>query len=227
MKQRFFITSSGTGIGKTLVTASLCHQLRGQGKTVNALKPIISGWNESDEESDTAILLRSLGRPFNAKSIECISPWRFHAPLSPDMAAREEGDSIDFSALTAFCAQPDEAEYSFIEGVGGVMVPLTDRHTVLDLMEVLKFPVILVVGSYLGSLSHTLTALEALRSRGLEVRAIVISESESSTVPLAEIYKTLHNFTRIPMITLPRVASGDMPLWMRTPDITSLIRGGE
>lgn len=227
MKQRFFITSSGTGIGKTLVTASLCHQLRGQGKTVHALKPVISGWDESDEQNDTATLLRSLGRPFTAESIECISPWRFHAPLSPDMAAREEGRTIDFSALTAFCAQPDEAEYSFIEGVGGVMVPLTDRHTVLDLMDALKIPVILVVGSYLGSLSHTLTALEALRSRALEVRAIVISESENSEVPLAETQKTLHNFIRIPMMVLPRVASGDTPLWMRAPDITSLIRGGE
>jgi dethiobiotin synthetase len=67
-----------------------------------------------------------------------------------------------------------------IEGVGGVMVPLNDRRTVLDWIEALGIPVLLVIGTYLGSISHTLTALTALRQRQIPIRALIINESEHS-----------------------------------------------
>src|SRR5262249_37315350 len=73
-----------------------------------------------------------------------------------------------------------------IEGVGGVMVPLGGRHTVLDWMTELKLPLLLVTGSYLGTISHTLTALDVLARRSLTVAAVVVSESAGSPVPLAE-----------------------------------------
>ena len=220
-----FVTATGTDIGKTFVTAGIVGALRRQGRAVEALKPVLSGFDpERSAESDAGRLLAALGLPVSPSEIERIAPWRFTPPLSPDMAARKEGREIDFAALVAFCrAAMNQAEDALlIEGVGGVMVPLTDRHTVLDWMVALGLPVLLVTGSYLGTISHTLTALDVVRRRGLTVRAIVISESESSTVDLGETVRTLARFTsRAAIVTVPRLRSDEVddPAFDRLADL--------
>ena len=130
-----FVTSSGTGIGKTLVTAALCHQLRQAGTRVRALKPVISGFDaDTQAESDTAIILDSLGLPLTPETVEPVSPWRFAAPLSPDMAAVREGRALDFDAIVRFCreAATGPEEVLLIEGVGGRIV---EACFVVDLPE--------------------------------------------------------------------------------------------
>ncbi len=220
-----FITSSGTGVGKTLVTASLAHQLRRSGRTARVLKPVISGFAPKEfDESDTAILLQSQGTPPTDDAVDRMSPFRFAAPLSPDMAAFRENRSIDFDALVTFCrdAAAGPEEITLIEGVGGVMVPLTERETVLDWMAALGAPCLLVVGSYLGTISHTLTAAGTLADRGIAISAIIISESEESPVPVAETQATIQRFLPgIPIAAVPRL-SGEKP-WLEAPDLTALI----
>lgn len=158
---------------------------------------MISGFDaETMAESDTAILLQALDREPTPEAIAELSPWRFAAPLSPDMAAAREGRTIDFEALSRFSS---DAIGSFqgvtlIEGVGGVMVPLTESKTVVDWISALKVPAVLVVGSYLGTLSHSLTAHAVLTQRLVPVAAVVISESEESPVPVAETEATLTRF---------------------------------
>ncbi len=216
-----FITSSGTGIGKTLVTAALAHQLHRNGTPARVLKPVISGFTAEDfDESDTAILLQSQETPPTEASIDRMSPFRFAAPLSPDMAAVRENRSIDFDAVVTFCrnAAAGPEEVTLIEGVGGVMVPLTERETVLDWMAALGAPCLLVVGSYLGTISHTLTAAGALTARGLEIAGIVISESEESPVPVPETAATIQRFLPDIRITAVPRLSGEKP-WQDAPDL--------
>jgi len=206
-----FVTSTGTGIGKTFVTAGLIRHLRQAGRTVGAIKPIVSGFDPAiAENSDPGILLKALGRPVTPEEIARISPWRFQAALSPDFAARREGRSIDFAALIDFSQRAMAANETLcIEGVGGVMVPLDTRHTVLDWMTALRLPPILVVGSYLGTLSHTLTALHVLAQRNLSTAAIVVSETPGSPAPLDETVATIARFADlIEVIALPRLAPG-------------------
>ena len=141
----YFVTSTGTDIGKTFVTAGLIRHLRGAGAGVDALKPVVSGYDSSVvETSDPAVLLEALGRPVSAKEIERMAPWRFRAPLSPDLAAAREGREIDFDALVGFSRSAVEAASGllFIEGVGGIMVPLDARRTVLDWMAGLRIPLL-------------------------------------------------------------------------------------
>ena len=208
-----FITATGTDIGKTFVTAGLIRHLRASGRDVDALKPVMTGFDPAHPEaSDAGVLLASLGRPVIAAEIARVSPFRFSAPLSPDMAARRERRSLDFNALTTFSA--DAAAHAkgtlLIEGIGGVMVPLNDRHTVLDWMVSITCPVILVTGSYLGSLSHALTSIDALGPRSIPIRAVVVSESPSSTVPLADTVATLTRFAApIPVVALPRLPASE------------------
>lgn len=187
-----FVTATGTGIGKTYVTAGLARLLRRQGKPVRAVKPVISGFDPANPaESDSSLLLDALGVATTPDAVAALSPWRFAAPLSPDMAAAREGRSVPFDDIVAFCrAAMTPPGPLLIEGVGGVMVPLDARHTVLDWIVALGCPALLVTGSYLGTLSHTLTALAVLRAAGVPVAGIIINESADS-VPLDELSASL------------------------------------
>ncbi|MGB8365142.1 MAG: dethiobiotin synthase [Rhizomicrobium sp.] len=219
----FFVTATGTDIGKTFVTAGLVRLLREDGERAAALKPIVSGFAMARAgESDPGILLAALGEAMTSEAVARISPWRFSAPLSPDMAAAREGRAIDFGELVAFCraGMAHAAGPLFIEGVGGVMVPLDDHHTVLDWMEALGLPIILVAGSYLGTFSHTLTALEAIVRRRLKLAALVVNDSGDGAVPLDETIATLARFAATaPIVALRRakdeadIRAGFAALW--------------
>ncbi|HUD52708.1 dethiobiotin synthase [Parvibaculum sp.] len=210
-----FVTSSGTDIGKTYVSALLIRQLREKGKPVRALKPLVSGLDEASfAGSDPAALLAALGETVAYENAGLVSRWRYKAALSPDMAAAREGQTIDFVELVNHCldtARDDET--LVIEGVGGLMVPLDERHTVLDWMLELKrlqLRSLLVVGSYLGTISHTLTTLDVMRRNDLEPRAIVVSESLSAPVPLEETVETIRRFAKLDTIALPRNGEPDL-----------------
>lgn len=204
----FFVTSTGTGVGKTFLTAALVEYFRGLGKTVEAYKPVISGFDAAAaEESDTGVLLSALGRRVTSEEIARISPWRFAAPLSPHMAARREGRTIDFSALITYSkSKSSSADVVLVEGVGGIMVPLDNHHTVLDWMKQIGLPALLVVGSYLGTISHTLSALDVLGRYQIDVRAVVVNETPGSSVELQDTVAAIQEFApRIAVNALPRV----------------------
>jgi len=206
-----FITATGTDVGKTFVAASLIRHLRQMGHVVDAIKPIVSGFDPIQAAtSDPAVLLTALGRPITAEEVERISPWRFREPLSPDLAAALEGRTINVDEVVAFCQSAVENRRGIllVEGVGGIMVPLDDRHTVLDVMMALRLPLILVTGSYLGTISHTLTALDALYRRDMNLFAIIVSETPGSPVPLKEVVASIGRFAG-PVIGLPRRQGSD------------------
>ncbi len=206
----YFITATGTDIGKTFVARGLIRALRAGGRAVTALKPVMSGFEPSEASgSDTGLLLAAIGRPVTPEAIASISPWRFAAPLSPDMAAAREGRTVDLREVVQFCRDAILAERGvlLIEGAGGVMSPVNADHLMLDWMSALGLPVILVAGSYLGTISHTLTALDVLARRSLKVAALVISETPGSPGRLDEICETLARFApSVDLAALPRLA---------------------
>jgi dethiobiotin synthetase len=206
-----FVTSTGTDIGKTFVVRGMIAQLRARGRSVEALKPVITGYDpRAAHVSDTGRLLAALGRALTPDHIDAMSPFRLREPVSPDLAARHENARIDFAALTAFCrnAIGHHRDALIIEGIGGIMVPLDERHTVLDWMIEIDLPLILVVGSYVGTLSHTLSALDVLERHDLKVLAVVVSESTSSAASLDDTVATIRRFaTGIDVVALPRLPS--------------------
>jgi dethiobiotin synthetase len=203
-----FVTATGTDIGKTFITAGLIRHYRGKGLPVSAIKPVVSGFDpDAAAGSDPGLLLAALGKPVTLEEIDRISPWCFTAGVSPDLAAKREGKTIDFSAVVDFSRRAMAVNaMRFIEGVGGVMVPLDERHTVLDWMTALKLPVIVVTGSYLGTISHTLTALHIIAGRNLSTAAVVVSETPGSPATLDETVATIARFVDIDVIPLPRLA---------------------
>jgi len=220
----FFITGTGTDAGKTFVTCRLIAALRERGCNVSALKPVISGFDEIDSSaSDSGVLLKALSEDLSDANLARISPWRFKAPLSPDMAAARENRAIDFNALTAFTrdAAARHKGTLLIEGVGGVMVPLTDKHTTLDWMADAKLPVILIAGSYLGAISHALAAIQVLRQRELNIAALVINESQNSAVPLGETAATIARHSQLTPIIVPRAAGPTHPAFAHLANIVA------
>jgi dethiobiotin synthetase len=207
----YFITATGTDIGKTFVTCGLIRTLRAGGREVAALKPVMSGFDPSEPTgSDSGRLLAALGRPATPGAIAKMSPWRFAAPLAPDMAAAREGRSLDMRELIRFCHAAIAAEPGvlLIEGAGGLMSPVSAEHIMLDWIVALGQPVILVAGSYLGTISHTLSALDVLARRALKVAAVVVSETAGSPVRLDETCDTLARFaSQHEVVALPRLAT--------------------
>jgi dethiobiotin synthetase len=223
--RRFFITGVGTGVGKTFVTRILVHQLTALGRRVSAIKPVVTGYADDDPESDPALILRSLGQTPTAAAIAAISPWRFAAPLSPHLAAHREDRSIDLGDVIAFCreAGKEAVDFRLVEGVGGIMSPIAPSQTCLDWISDLKEPVILATGTYLGAISHTLTALAVLRASGAEIRGIVVSES-SESAGLEDMVETLSQFggRNLPLFALPRLAGLDSEGWRAIPPLAAL-----
>lgn len=182
-------------MGKTFYAAALIRKLRAEGQTVLALKPVISGFDPGNiAASDTGMLLAAQGLEISGEHCDLISPWRFAAPISPDMAAEDSHTHMEFSALVDFCTRHTGYDYHIIEGAGGVMTPVNRDHTMLDLMETLQHEVILLCGTYLGSISHTLTACHALASRHCVLHSLIVNESGHPPVPLARTLLTLKQF---------------------------------
>ena len=201
----YLIVATGTDVGKTFVTCALLLAAKRMALKAQGYKPVISGWSASPT-TDTALIQSASATP---ESIASISPWRFAAPLSPHRAAALEDGAIPFDDVVAWTrAKAQQPGLILIETVGGVMVPLTNSHTSLDWMRAAALPVILVTGSYLGSISHTLTALAVLAQANIAVKALVMNETAGSTVDFAEAQAGLIPFINtIPLrIFQPRVS---------------------
>lgn len=177
MKNTYFITGTDTGVGKTLVTASLLHLAEKQGLKAFGLKPIAAGCENTPDglRNEDAVLLQahsSIKLPY-----EQINPIALRAAKAPHIAAAEEGRRLNLDRLVGLCRgtlmQP--ADLRLIEGAGGWRVPLNEFENLSSLPLQLKIPVILVVGLRLGCLNHALLTAEAIARDGLPIAGWVAS----------------------------------------------------
>lgn len=205
-----FVAGAGTGIGKTYVTAALTRALRAEGRAVRALKPLASGVPPLDApafaESDTALLLEAQGFPVTVETVAACSPWRFAAPLAPDLAAAREGRSLALADLVAWCEVQVE-DFSgtvLIEGVGGLMSPVTAEATGLDWLRALRLPALLVSGSYLGAISHALTAVETLRLHAVPLVGVAVCESPDAPAPVEVVAEAISRRIAAPVVCVAR-----------------------
>ena len=175
--KRLFVTATGTGVGKTWFGCALAKEATARGQKVAAIKPVETGCNP--DPLDAIALASACDRPELANATGL---YRAREPLAPYAVARRGGPTIgSLSALTERVRELQaDADLAIVEGAGGVLVPLTATQTMADLVEQLDHPCILVANDALGVLSYTMTAVEALRRRALEIRAIVLNAVEAS-----------------------------------------------
>jgi len=170
----FFITGTDTGVGKTTVSAAFMHRYRLEA-SLRYWKPIQTGIEGSDDTSDVA----QLGRCHQGE----IVPWgiRLPRPVSPHLAARWAGTTIEIPPLLDAIAREPHDRSWIVEGAGGVLVPINDDgQTMADLMVGLNLPTIVVARTTLGTINHTLLTLDALRRRDLRVAGVVMVGDRNS-----------------------------------------------
>ncbi len=178
MKKGLFISGTDTGVGKTFVTSGILTALRRMGMNVCPMKPVETGCRLRKGvlvPGDVLKLLKSSGLN---EGIDAVNPYRFSAPLSPLAAAEVEGSAVRkgriISVYNKLCKKYDRV---LIEGAGGLMVPISKRYLMVDLVKDMGVPLVIVARRGLGTINHTLLSVEAARSRGIEVKGVILNDS--------------------------------------------------
>ena len=175
-----FVTGTDTGVGKTVVACALAAWAHRQGVDVGVMKPVATGgrWIAGRWLSDDAVRL--------ARVVASRDPWRlvnpvcFQEPVAPWTAARRAHRPIRLEPiLGAFRALAHRHELVIVEGVGGLLVPITAQVTVADLVRRLHLPLLLVARPSLGTINHTLLSLQVARDKRLTVRAVLLNHAEA------------------------------------------------
>jgi len=229
-----FVTGTGTGVGKTIVSACLLAAMRAAGEPVRAHKPVVtglaepSGFGQSPERwpPDHELLALAAGM-----TPEEVAPLRFEPPFSPHLAASLASQSIDAAALIARAraagspaasgeAGPTAAQAPvlIVEGVGGLLVPFAERFSVRDMAIELGLPLLIAASPGLGTINHTLLSIEAARAAGLGVAAVVLTPwpAEPSQMEHSN-RETIARLGDVEVALLKEIAS---------PDIAELARAG-
>ncbi|WP_300542354.1 dethiobiotin synthase [Maricaulis sp.] len=187
-----FVTGTGTDVGKTHILCALLEAHRRAGGKARILKPVISGFDPARlNETDTIRLMRANGDDLTGEGVQAVSPWRFKAPLSPDMAAARERRPLAIDQVVNWCLdRVDRSIPTVVEGAGGVMSPLAEDGLNLDLIRELDARPILVTGAYLGAISHTLTALRVLDTSC----TVIVNDHQASPVPAEDTARSIRRF---------------------------------
>jgi len=168
-----FVTATDTGVGKTVVTAGLARALAARGLSVGVCKPVQSGHAAGDPEGD-AVRLRELAGVDD--SLELVCPYAFAAPLAPLVAARLEGRAVEAAVVLGCVAElGSRHDVVLVEGAGGLLVPVGEDWTVVDLVAWIGFPLLVVARPGLGTVNHTALTVAAARARGLVLAGVVLN----------------------------------------------------
>jgi dethiobiotin synthetase len=215
-----FVTATDTGVGKTYLTAMIARSLCASGVRVGAYKPVASGAERNSDGtvvwSDVRILREATGGHFED---DRICPTRLEVPLAPPVAARREGTHLDFNHMCTGAAWwLGRVEVLLVEGVGGLLCPLTEDKTIADLAVALGYPLLIVARLGLGTINHTLLTVEAARNRGLEIAGIVLNEAEplASTLGTEENPGEIERRANAPVLGIVRHSEQSAPIdWRR------------
>jgi dethiobiotin synthetase len=211
-----FVTGTGTGVGKTIVSAALLAAIRATGEPVRAHKPVVTGLAEPPPGGwppDHELLALAAGM-----APEEVSPLRFNPPVSPHFAASLAGQSIVPANVVA-AARAGLQDTLVVEGVGGLLVPIAERFSVRDLAVELGLPILIAARTDLGTINHTLLTLDAARAVGLEVRAVVLTPwpSDPSVIERSN-SETIERLGAVEVCHLPHITD---------PSLSGLARAGE
>ena len=206
-----FVTGTGTEVGKTVVAAAIARTAAAEGSRVHVFKPAVSGLEEA-AEPDHELLRRAAS---SDQAAEAIAPYRYGPPVSPHLAAELAGETIDPALLRRkAAAAAEEADLLVVEGVGGLLVPLTLGYLVRDFARDLGFPVVIAASPGLGTINHALLTVEAARAVGLEVAEVVLTPWPVSPGELERSNaEAIRSLGRVRVTPLPKLELGDPGSW--------------
>ncbi len=202
MIKGLFITGTDTGVGKTLVTGGLARTLKNQGITPGVMKPVETGCKQQKgrripRDGSFLKFMAQAGEP-----LEEIVPYRLLAPLAPYVAAEKEKILIEIPKIVHQYRQiSSRCSFTLVEGAGGLLVPVTGKHFMIDLIAKLNLPVLLVGRLGLGTLNHTLLSLACLKQRQIPVIGIVMNDPDDCRDQAAHSNPSiLQQFSPVPVL---------------------------
>lgn len=197
-----FVTGTDTDVGKTYVSSIVLRELTAAGIRVGAVKPACSGailesgvprWSDLDHLAEAA----------GISDVDLICTQRFEAPLAPPVAARLEGRQTDLAAMrSCLLAWETHADIVVVEGVGGLLCPLTDLESVADFAAWVRFPLLIVARLGLGTINHTLLTIEAAKRRDLDIAGVILNDGDGlADTPAGQSnFDELANRTDVPIL---------------------------
>ncbi len=233
-----FVTGTGTEVSKTVVAAVIARTLANEGKRVAVFKPAVTGLDDfpadgpisheigglSAHRPDHVVLREAIG---GSQSDDQIAPYRYGPPMSPHLAAELAGEEIEPARLLAGArAAAADADVLVCEGVGGLLVPLAPDYLVRDFAAELGLPLVIAASPGLGTINHTLLTIEAARSAGLKVRAVVLSPwPEAPSTIQASNRETIAALGGVTVGALPHLDLSSPSTWPTLGDLPALYGG--
>ena len=215
MKSGVFITGTDTNVGKTLISSLLLTALNQRGTSARYFKPVQTGL---DDDSDTV---------FSLTGYDFLKPvFKFKEPVSPHWAAQSSHSSISISQIKEEWTKKDD--FTIVEGAGGILVPLNNDECMIDLIQALDLPLLIVASTKLGTINHTLLTLEAARNKKLKVLGVITSGPDEP-----RLRDTLEHYGKIKVLThIPQFDVSPQSIESLAPEFFSqrvldLIRGQE
>jgi dethiobiotin synthetase len=200
-----FVTGTDAGAGKTVVAAAIAAALAATGVRVAAFKPVVTGIDVSEPgwPPDHELLGRVTGQ-----DPATVAGLRFGPAVSPHLAAELAGVTIEARELLGAARRAGQfADVLVVEGVGGLLAPLSADYLVRDLARDLALPVVVAARPGLGTINHCLLTVEAARAAGLDVRGVVLGPwPPQPDAMLRSNRATIQQLARVPVATLPLVA---------------------
>lgn len=200
-----FVTGTDTEVGKTIVSAAIVAAAVQRGMRIAAFKPVVTGLDEPvvDWPRDHELLSQVANA---GQSPEDVAPYRYGPAVSPHLAESSSGESVEPDSLVeAGRREAAKAEALVVEGVGGLLVPLTKDYLVRDLAGELSLPVVIAARPGLGTINHSLLTIEAARAVALRIQAVVLTPWPDDPEPIHRSnMETIERFGEVPVIGLPR-----------------------
>ena len=206
-----FVTGTDTGVGKSVVAAAVCAALAAEGRRVAAFKPVVTGLEEpTGKWPHDHELLASVATA--GQTPDQVAPHRFGPPASPHLAAQLAGARIDPADLVEHArAAARGADALVCEGVGGLLVPLTEHYLVRDLARDLELPLVVVARPGLGTINHTLLTVESARASGARVAGVVLNPWPPQPTAVETSNRAgVERLARVPVATFGHVELADL-----------------
>lgn len=212
-----FVTGTSTHVGKTVVSAGLAFSLARKRRRVGVMKPVATGSRKTGayHMSDDTVMIRMAAG--NDLPPDLVTPINFREPLSPHMAARIQNvtftpEHARETIMGAFQTLSERHDILIVEGIGGFLVPITDRYTIGDVAAEMGLPLLIVGDDRLGVVSHTLLVIEAAQRRGLPVAGVLLNRTGISDYAAATNREALSYATDVPVFgPLPCLLDPDNP----------------
>jgi len=213
-----FVTGTSTGVGKTIVAAGIAWAARKRKIDVGVMKPFASAekvFSSKYRSEDTALLAKASGTIDNDTEM---NPFFYSIPASPMMAAEIEGGNVDIEKAAKACSLlSTRHQFLVVEGIGGIMVPLTENKYVADFARLVDLPIVVVALASLGTLNHTLLTLKACRDYNLEVKGVIVNMMpDKPNLVEAMVPRAIEKTSGIPVL-------GIVPL-SKNKNVSSLLR---